>query len=138
MSNARSNIDPITLEILHNGLKSVTDETYITITKAAYSTNIKERRDHSTAIMDVAGRLIVYSVSGTFQSENLEVSAANLATIAADAVPHTLTVAGRFMSTIILAHFVLVLVLDFAAFLSDKGNLSAAAVRTEKTRRANK
>ena len=59
MSNARSNIDPITLEILHNGLKSVTDETYITITKAAYSTNIKERRDHSTAIMDVAGRLIV-------------------------------------------------------------------------------
>ena len=59
MSNERSNIDPITLEILHNGLKSVTDETYITITKAAYSTNIKERRDHSTAIMDVAGRLIV-------------------------------------------------------------------------------
>ena len=59
MSNERSDIDPITLEILHNGLKSVTDETYITITKAAYSTNIKERRDHSTAIMDVAGRLIV-------------------------------------------------------------------------------
>ena len=52
-------IDPITLEILHNSLKSVTDETYITITKAAYSTNIKERRDHSTAIMDAAGRLIV-------------------------------------------------------------------------------
>jgi N-methylhydantoinase B len=52
-------IDPITLEILHNSLKSVTDETYITITKAAYSTNIKERRDHSTAIMDAGGRLIV-------------------------------------------------------------------------------
>jgi len=52
-------IDPITLEILHNGLKSVTDETYIGITKAAYSTNIKERRDHSTAIMDREGRLIV-------------------------------------------------------------------------------
>ncbi len=52
-------IDPITLEILHNGLRSVTDESYIAITKAAYSTNIKERRDHSTAIMDVRGRLIV-------------------------------------------------------------------------------
>jgi N-methylhydantoinase B len=55
----RPEIDPITLEILHNSLKSVTDETYITITKAAYSTNIKERRDHSTAIMDATGRLIV-------------------------------------------------------------------------------
>ena len=52
-------IDPISLEILHNGLRSVTDESYIAITKAAYSTNIKERRDHSTAIMDVRGRLIV-------------------------------------------------------------------------------
>ena len=52
-------IDPITLEIVHAGLRSVTDETYIGITKAAYSTNIKERRDHSTAIMDADGRLIV-------------------------------------------------------------------------------
>jgi N-methylhydantoinase B len=52
-------LDPIALEILHNGLKSITDETYIGITKAAYSTNIKERRDHSTAIMDAEGRLIV-------------------------------------------------------------------------------
>lgn len=52
-------IDPITLEIVHAGLRSVTDETYIGITKAAYSTNIKERRDHSTAIMDARGRLIV-------------------------------------------------------------------------------
>ena len=54
-----TDIDPITLEILHNGLRSVTDESYIAITKAAYSTNIKERRDHSTAIMDRTGRLIV-------------------------------------------------------------------------------
>jgi N-methylhydantoinase B len=52
-------LDPIALEILHNGLKSITDETYIGITKAVYSTNIKERRDHSTAIMDRDGRLIV-------------------------------------------------------------------------------
>ncbi len=52
-------IDPITLEILFNGLRSITDETYIAITKAAYSTNIKERRDHSTCLMDPQGRLIV-------------------------------------------------------------------------------
>lgn len=45
---------------------------------------------------DAAGRLIVYSVSGAFQAENLLVSAADLATIAADAVPNTLSAGGRF------------------------------------------
>jgi N-methylhydantoinase B len=52
-------IDPITLEIVSNGLKSIADETYIALMKSAYSTNIKERHDHSTAIIDPAGRLIV-------------------------------------------------------------------------------
>ncbi len=52
-------LDPIRLEILYNGLRSVADETYIALMKSAYSTNIKERRDHSTAIMDRDGRLIV-------------------------------------------------------------------------------
>jgi len=53
------NIDPITLEIMSNGFKSIADETYIALMKSAYSTNIKERHDHSTAIIDPAGRLIV-------------------------------------------------------------------------------
>ncbi len=52
-------LDPIRLEILYNGLRSIADETYIALMKSAYSTNIKERRDHSTAIMDRDGRLIV-------------------------------------------------------------------------------
>ena len=52
-------LDPITLEIIFNGLRSVTDETFIALTKSSYSTNIKERRDHSTAICDIQGRLIV-------------------------------------------------------------------------------
>lgn len=52
-------LDPITLEILQNSLRSITDETYIALTKAAYSTNIKERRDHSTALTDAQGRLVV-------------------------------------------------------------------------------
>lgn len=51
--------DPITLEILRNSLRSITDETYIALTKAAYSTNIKERRDHSTALTDAQGHLVV-------------------------------------------------------------------------------
>lgn len=52
-------LDPIALEILFNALRSVADETFIALMKSAYSTNIKERRDHSTAIMDATGRLIV-------------------------------------------------------------------------------
>ena len=52
-------VDPIDLEILSNALRSITDETFIALMKSAYSTNIKERRDHSTAIMDPAGQLVV-------------------------------------------------------------------------------
>ena len=52
-------LDPITLEIVANGLLSVADESFAALMKSAYSTNIKERRDHSTAIVDPAGRLIV-------------------------------------------------------------------------------
>lgn len=52
-------VDPIALEITWNGLKSVADECFLTIMRSAFSTNIKERHDHSTAIADAAGRLVV-------------------------------------------------------------------------------
>lgn len=52
-------IDPITVEILHNGLGSVVDEAFVALMKSAFSQNIKERRDHSTALVDTRGRLIV-------------------------------------------------------------------------------
>jgi N-methylhydantoinase B len=52
-------LDPITLEIIWNGLRSVTDECFLTIQRSAFSTNIKERHDHSIAILDRSGRLIV-------------------------------------------------------------------------------
>ena len=52
-------LDPITLEILWNGLRSITDECFLTIQRSAFSTNIKERHDHSVAILDGAGRLVV-------------------------------------------------------------------------------
>ena len=51
--------DPISLEILSNALRSITDECFVALMKSAYSTNIKERHDHSTAIVDAEGRLIV-------------------------------------------------------------------------------
>jgi N-methylhydantoinase B len=52
-------LDPITLELIFNALRSVTDETFIALMKSSYSTNIKERHDHSTAIVDPKGRLIM-------------------------------------------------------------------------------
>ena len=51
-------LDPIGLEILANGLRSVVDETFHSLMRSAYSTNIKERRDHSTGFLDASGRLI--------------------------------------------------------------------------------
>ena len=50
--------DPITIEVIASALRSVVDETFIALMKSAYSTNIKERHDHSTAICDPKGRLI--------------------------------------------------------------------------------
>lgn len=53
-----SGFDAIGLEILSNALKSINDECFVALMKASYSTNIKERHDHSTAIMNRDGRLI--------------------------------------------------------------------------------
>jgi N-methylhydantoinase B len=57
------NHDPITLEILSNALRSITDESFAALMKSAYSTNIKERHDHSTAIIDPRGRLVVQAAN---------------------------------------------------------------------------
>src|SRR5258706_385657 len=56
--DVRAGLDPITLEIIHNGLRSITDEAFIALMKSAYSTNIKERRDHSATIMSPRGELV--------------------------------------------------------------------------------
>ncbi len=59
IANTARSLDPIRLEIIRNGLRSIADETFVALMKSAYSTNIKERRDHSTAICDARGRLVV-------------------------------------------------------------------------------
>jgi N-methylhydantoinase B len=51
-------IDAITLEIVANLLLSVAEEMGVTLVKTAYSTNIKERKDCSTAIFDAEGNMI--------------------------------------------------------------------------------
>ena len=57
-ASAAPQLDAVTLEILLNALRSVADETYLSLMRSAYSTNIKERNDHSTALIDPKGRLI--------------------------------------------------------------------------------
>lgn len=51
-------IDPITLQVLHNNFRSITEEAFIALMKSSYSTNIKERRDHSVTLVDKRGRLV--------------------------------------------------------------------------------
>ena len=50
--------DPIVLEVFSNALLSIAEEMGALLIRTAYSTNIKERHDASTAIFDAEGRLI--------------------------------------------------------------------------------
>ncbi|MEI3613276.1 hydantoinase B/oxoprolinase family protein [Pseudogracilibacillus sp. SO30301A] len=54
----KNEISPITLEIMGNLILSVAEEMGVILVKTAYSTNIKERKDASTAIFDGKGRMI--------------------------------------------------------------------------------
>ncbi|WP_440771060.1 hydantoinase B/oxoprolinase family protein [Natronorubrum sp. DTA28] len=57
-SDSDDSIDPVTLEVLRNQLESVAEEMGQTLIRGAYSPNIKERRDCSTALFDAEGRMI--------------------------------------------------------------------------------
>lgn len=50
--------DPVDLEILRNRLSGIAEEMGEVLVHGAYSPNIKERRDCSTALFDSAGRMI--------------------------------------------------------------------------------
>jgi len=56
---SQTKLDPITLEIIANGLRSIADECFVALMRSSYSTNIKERKDHSIALVDRNGRLVV-------------------------------------------------------------------------------
>ncbi len=60
---ATVDVDPIKLEIIANGLRSIADECFVALMRSSYSTNIKERRDHSIAIVDREGRLVVQAAN---------------------------------------------------------------------------
>lgn len=51
-------VDPITVEVIGNSLASIVEEMGEIIVRSSYSTNIKERRDCSAALFDLAGNTI--------------------------------------------------------------------------------
>jgi len=53
-----ADIDPVTLEILRNQLESIAEEMGHLLITGAYSPNIKERQDCSTALFDADGNMI--------------------------------------------------------------------------------
>jgi N-methylhydantoinase B len=54
-----SGVDPITLQVLAGGLRAICDEMGAALIRSAYSANIKERRDCSTALFDARGELVM-------------------------------------------------------------------------------
>ena len=51
-------LDPVTLSVLASALAGVAEEMGAVLIRGAYSSNIKERRDCSTAIFDAEGRMV--------------------------------------------------------------------------------
>ncbi|HMI80531.1 MAG TPA: hydantoinase B/oxoprolinase family protein, partial [Solirubrobacterales bacterium] len=54
-----SGMDPIALQVLVGGLRAACDEMGAALIRSAYSANIKERHDCSTALFDPAGELVM-------------------------------------------------------------------------------
>lgn len=51
-------LNPITVEVIGSAFESIVDEMGEALVRASYSTNIKERRDCSTAIFDARGSML--------------------------------------------------------------------------------
>jgi N-methylhydantoinase B len=56
MSNGR--LDPVTLSVLASALAGISEEMGAVLIRGSYSSNIKERRDCSTALFDAKGRMV--------------------------------------------------------------------------------
>jgi len=52
-------MDPVTLQVMIGGLRAACDEMGAALIRSAYSANIKERHDCSTALFDAAGELVM-------------------------------------------------------------------------------
>lgn len=53
-----STLDPVTLQVLVGSLHAACEEMGVVLIRSAHSSNIKERRDASTALFDAAGQMV--------------------------------------------------------------------------------
>ena len=58
-------VDPITLEIMRNGFQSIADEMTAVMVRTAYSPNIKDRMDCSSALLTREGEVVAQTELGT-------------------------------------------------------------------------
>ena len=63
MSQDRTRIDAISLEVLRNAISAIADEMNANLVRTSYSPNIKERRDCSSAVFDAQGQMIAQAES---------------------------------------------------------------------------
>ncbi len=56
-------IDPITLEVIQNGLGSIVDEMALTVMRTAYSGVVKDALDYSTAFCNASGEVIAQGLT---------------------------------------------------------------------------
>jgi len=56
-------IDPITLEVIQNGLNSLVDEMALTVMRTAYSGVVKDALDYSTAFCDRNGEMVAQGLT---------------------------------------------------------------------------
>jgi N-methylhydantoinase B len=54
-----SELDPIELQVLTGALRAACEEMGVVLIRSAHSSNIKERRDASTALFDAAGQMVM-------------------------------------------------------------------------------
>ncbi|MCK8475849.1 MULTISPECIES: hydantoinase B/oxoprolinase family protein [Microbacterium] len=65
MTNTHSAIDPIRVEVISSALRSLVQEVGSTLVRAAFSTNIKERRDGTAAVFDKDGLIVAQDELGS-------------------------------------------------------------------------
>jgi N-methylhydantoinase B len=56
-------IDPITLEVIRNGLASIADEMALIVMRSAYSPVVRDIMDYSTGLCDAQGRVIAQGLT---------------------------------------------------------------------------
>ncbi len=63
MNQRRGHVDAVSLEVIRHAISSVAEEMNANLVRSAYSPNIKERRDCSSAVFTVQGEMIAQAES---------------------------------------------------------------------------